>query len=155
MIHLQYRLEYDTRICGGGLSCSARLGRLFHADDGLHWRPIAHVALWLSAMGSLFTHVCSKSLCLISSYTFSPLTACIIVFCTLVLLVGVKESSLMNMIVTATNIVIIGFIIVLGAMHFELANWDNFFLNTQNLEPPAAVMAGAREMFMCSVAVMI
>src|SRR5687768_15242026 len=47
--------------------------------------------------------------------SYSILGLAIVVLCTIVLLVGVEESSILNMIMTAINIAVIIFIIVLGA----------------------------------------
>lgn len=49
------------------------------------------------------------------------------------MVVGVKESSLLNKIFTALNIVVIGFIVVCGVIKADIQNWKieakvNYFL---------------------------
>ena len=55
--------------------------------------------------------------------SLSPLSALICLACTVVLLLGVKESSRVNMAVTAMNISIILFIIVAGSTYISTANY--------------------------------
>lgn len=55
--------------------------------------------------------------------SLSPLSAVICVVCTLVLLLGVKESSRVNMAVTVMNVSIILFIIIAGATYISTDNY--------------------------------
>eukprot|EP01128_Nolandella_sp_AFSM9_P003793 TRINITY_DN1671_c0_g1_i2.p1 TRINITY_DN1671_c0_g1~~TRINITY_DN1671_c0_g1_i2.p1 ORF type:complete len:609 (-),score=89.75 TRINITY_DN1671_c0_g1_i2:89-1915(-) len=80
-------------------------------------------------------------------FSFSPLALSIIVLCTVVLLFGMQESSYLNMTVTIVNLIIIVFIIVVGAMHFDIANWGNFWANADNSSPAAGVAAAAATVF--------
>ena len=43
-----------------------------------------------------------------------------------VLLLGVKESARFNMVMTFLNLIVIGFIVVLGSFHIDTANWSPF-----------------------------
>lgn len=51
----------------------------------------------------------------------------IIIACTLILVLGAKESSLFNMIITIFNICLIIFIIILGSTHVDTDNYTPFF----------------------------
>lgn len=64
-------------------------------------------------------------------YSMSLLSALICILCTLLLLVGVKESSRVNMAVTIMNVSIILFVIIAGATYISFDNYvaakpDNF-----------------------------
>eukprot|EP00753_Platysulcus_tardus_P009009 PLAT1762.1.p1 GENE.PLAT1762.1~~PLAT1762.1.p1 ORF type:complete len:604 (-),score=320.92 PLAT1762.1:106-1875(-) len=56
----------------------------------------------------------------------SPLAAGIVLLVTIVLLLGVKESSRFNMVITVLNVIIIGFIVIYGSAHVDPANWTPF-----------------------------
>lgn len=43
---------------------------------------------------------------------------------------------------TVINILVIVFIIALGAMHFDYRNWQHFFANAEGNSPAAGTMAG-------------
>ena len=62
----------------------------------------------------------------ISVFSFSPLAAVIVLLCALVLLIGARESSTFNVIMTVFNIGIILFVIVLGSIFVDTANWKPF-----------------------------
>jgi amino acid transporter len=53
----------------------------------------------------------------------SPMSAVICVICTCILLIGVKESSNMNIFITTLNMGVILFIIILGSFHVDTNNW--------------------------------
>jgi len=55
------------------------------------------------------------------------LALAIIVICTIVLLFGIKESARFNMVITVINLIIIFFVIILGAIHIKPGNWTPFF----------------------------
>ena len=55
--------------------------------------------------------------------SLSPLSALICLACTVVLLLGVKESSRVNLVVTCMNISIILFIIIAGSTYISTANY--------------------------------
>jgi amino acid transporter len=57
------------------------------------------------------------------SWSVSPLSAAICLVCMAVLLVGVQESARFNLIVTALNLMVIVFIIILGSVHIDASNW--------------------------------
>ena len=59
----------------------------------------------------------------------SPLAALICLACTAVLLMGAKESSRLNLAVTAVNLVVIAFIAVVGGARVDPANWEPFAPN--------------------------
>lgn len=80
-------------------------------------------------------------------FSFSPLALSIIVFCTIILMCGMKESSFMNMTVTIVNLIIVCFIIVVGAMHFRIENWGNFWANAKGTAPVAGIGAAAATVF--------
>lgn len=73
---------------------------------------------------------------------FSPLALSIIVLCTIILFFGMKDSSLLNMTVTIVNVVIILFIIVVGALHFDIKNWSDFFANSEGNSAIGGIGAG-------------
>lgn len=68
---------------------------------------------WLTALDIGFTHV-------------SPLSTVVIVACTVLTCVGVKESARFTLIITCLNISIILFIIVCGAFYVDTDNWKPF-----------------------------
>ncbi len=53
----------------------------------------------------------------------SPLSLLLCLACTAILLVGVKESARVNMVITILNVLCILFIVVLGSLHIDSANW--------------------------------
>lgn len=57
---------------------------------------------------------------------FSPLSCVIIVLCTMILIVGVQESAWVNMIMTVFNVILILFIIIVGAIYVDFDNWVPF-----------------------------
>lgn len=59
------------------------------------------------------------------STSISFLSTAIIVACTVVLLIGVKESARFNLVMTILNIAVIMFIIILGSQHVNSANWTS------------------------------
>jgi APA family basic amino acid/polyamine antiporter len=59
--------------------------------------------------------------------SISPLSCVVIITCTLILVLGAKESSLFNMIITVFNICLIVFIIILGATKVNTDNYTPFF----------------------------
>jgi len=61
-----------------------------------------------------------------SVFSFSPLAAVIVLLCAAVLLVGARESSTFNVIMTVFNIGVILFVIVLGSIFVDTANWKPF-----------------------------
>lgn len=62
----------------------------------------------------------------LSIFSFSPLSATIIILCTIILLFGARESSTFNIIMTIFNISIILFVIVLGSVFIDTQNWKPF-----------------------------
>lgn len=56
----------------------------------------------------------------------SPLSAMIVVLCTIVLLFGMKESATFNVIMTVVNMAVILFFIIAGAFHVKTENWHPF-----------------------------
>jgi APA family basic amino acid/polyamine antiporter len=64
-----------------------------------------------------------------SVFTLSPLSCVIILFCTLLLVFGAKESSTFNVIITVFNLTLIAFIIILGGIYSKKENLINFFPN--------------------------
>eukprot|EP01027_Heterolobosea_sp_BB2_P016803 GEZU01023873.1.p1 GENE.GEZU01023873.1~~GEZU01023873.1.p1 ORF type:complete len:480 (-),score=170.02 GEZU01023873.1:76-1515(-) len=60
-------------------------------------------------------------------FSFSPLSAAIIILCTIILLFGVKNSARVNMIITIVNIGLITFITIYGAFFVNKDNWKPFF----------------------------
>eukprot|EP00026_Physarum_polycephalum_P006320 Phypoly_transcript_06362.p1 GENE.Phypoly_transcript_06362~~Phypoly_transcript_06362.p1 ORF type:complete len:570 (+),score=72.50 Phypoly_transcript_06362:83-1792(+) len=59
--------------------------------------------------------------------SFSPLSIVIVIICTIILIMGVKDSAKFNLVVTIMNVTTITFVIVLGAFHVKIDNWSNFF----------------------------
>jgi APA family basic amino acid/polyamine antiporter len=59
-------------------------------------------------------------------FSISPLAAVIVLLCAAVLLVGARESSTFNVIMTVFNIGVILFVIVLGSIFVDTANWKPF-----------------------------
>lgn len=59
-------------------------------------------------------------------HVFSPVAPMLIVLCTVVLLLGAKEYSFINTVITTINISIIIAIIGVGAWKFDSAKWNNF-----------------------------
>jgi APA family basic amino acid/polyamine antiporter len=64
---------------------------------------------------------------LVSYFSISFLAAGIVVAMSLLLLFGVKNSSRFNLAITILNVVIILFVIILGATEVDTNNWDPFF----------------------------
>ena len=62
-----------------------------------------------------------------AAISLSPLSAFICIFCTVILLFGIKDSSRFNLIITAINLLIIFFVIALGCFHINSANYSPFF----------------------------
>eukprot|EP01103_Thecamoeba_quadrilineata_P020486 TRINITY_DN881_c0_g1_i1.p1 TRINITY_DN881_c0_g1~~TRINITY_DN881_c0_g1_i1.p1 ORF type:complete len:564 (-),score=100.83 TRINITY_DN881_c0_g1_i1:24-1715(-) len=58
-----------------------------------------------------------------------PLTVFIILLCTLIILLGMKESAMFNLFMTCFNITLILFIIILGSTQVDTANWSPFVPN--------------------------
>lgn len=56
----------------------------------------------------------------------SPLSPIVIILCTLILLLGVKEYSFMNIVITILNVGIIIATIGFGAWNFDRMKWSNF-----------------------------
>jgi amino acid transporter len=50
----------------------------------------------------------------------------VILLCTVILLLGVREYSFINIAITLLNIVVIVSIIAVGAWHFDDHKWSNF-----------------------------
>jgi APA family basic amino acid/polyamine antiporter len=71
----------------------------------------SHPPLWLDTLH--ITH----------SWTVSPLSVVVCLGCMFILLVGVKESARFNMVITILNVSVILFIITLGSLHVDRANW--------------------------------
>ena len=82
---------------------------LFFSQVGLH------LPEWLASVALIKDGEYLQSL--------SPLSAVICIVCTLVLLLGVKESSRVNMAVTVMNVSIILFIIIAGATYISVDNY--------------------------------
>ena len=82
---------------------------LFFSQIGLH------LPEWLASVALIKDGEYLQSL--------SPLSAVICIVCTLVLLLGVKESSRVNMAVTVMNVSIILFIIIAGATYISTDNY--------------------------------
>ena len=82
---------------------------LFFAQVGLH------LPEWLASVALIKDGEYLQSL--------SPLSAVICIVCTFVLLLGVKESSRVNMAVTVMNVSIILFIIIAGATYISTDNY--------------------------------
>jgi len=61
-----------------------------------------------------------------SIVSISPLAALVCLACTGLLLLGVKESARFNLIITALNILIIAFIVIVGSTQVDTANWKPF-----------------------------
>lgn len=57
-----------------------------------------------------------------------PLSAFIVILCTVILLFGVKDSARFNMVITVINMTTIVFLIVTGAFYTNSKNWTNNFL---------------------------
>eukprot|EP01087_Luapelamoeba_hula_P015499 TRINITY_DN4644_c0_g1_i1.p1 TRINITY_DN4644_c0_g1~~TRINITY_DN4644_c0_g1_i1.p1 ORF type:complete len:560 (+),score=79.80 TRINITY_DN4644_c0_g1_i1:2026-3705(+) len=60
-------------------------------------------------------------------FSLSVLSVLIIVAMTGVMLIGAKESSTMNLIITILNMTIIVFVIITGAFYIDTSNWSDFF----------------------------
>ncbi len=61
----------------------------------------------------------------------------ICMLCTLALLVGAKESALLNKAITLLNVCCISFIIILGSTHVSRSNWETdamvpYYTNSTN-----------------------
>jgi len=67
-----------------------------------------------------------------SIVNLSPLSSVIIVSCTIILILGAKESSRFNVVMTIFNVTLIVFIIILGAYYVEKQNYIPFFPNGVN-----------------------
>lgn len=61
-----------------------------------------------------------------SFINLSPLALSIIILCTLVLLFGIKESARVNLVMTIINVVLLVFLIILGAFHVNPSNLTPF-----------------------------
>uniref|UniRef100_A0A7S3G916 Cationic amino acid transporter C-terminal domain-containing protein n=1 Tax=Palpitomonas bilix TaxID=652834 RepID=A0A7S3G916_9EUKA len=68
----------------------------------------------------------------------------IIVLLTILLTVGIRESSKLNIAVTAINLVIVLFVIILGATKVDTVNYDPFF---HYLKGPSGMFSGAATVF--------
>ena len=80
----------------------------------------------------------------VNSYiNLSPLSAFLILFCTVTLCTGVKNSAIFNICMTALNIGVILFVVVLGATSFSPATFSASFLP----QGFSAVMAGTGVVF--------
>jgi len=77
-----------------------------------------------------------------SIVNLSPLSSVIIVSCTIILILGAKESSRFNVVMTIFNVTLIVFIIILGAYYVEKQNYIPFFPNGVN-----GVLTGAGMVF--------
>jgi APA family basic amino acid/polyamine antiporter len=62
----------------------------------------------------------------VSFMSLSPMAAVIVLLCAAVLLIGARESSTFNVIMTVFNIGVILFVIVLGSIFVDTANWKPF-----------------------------
>lgn len=69
---------------------------------------------------------------------FCPLTALIIIPCTLILIIGVEEAALFNIFMVVFNVVLITFYILYGALYIDPSNWSPFI-------PPEFGFAGVFE----------
>jgi len=56
----------------------------------------------------------------------SPLAVVIIVLCTIILALGVKDSARFNLVMTAINVTTIFFIIIVGSLYVDTRNWHPF-----------------------------
>lgn len=59
----------------------------------------------------------------VSFMSLSPLSIVIIIICTLILLIGAKESNTFNIVMTCFNVGIILFIIIIGSIYVQPENW--------------------------------
>lgn len=59
-------------------------------------------------------------------FNISPLAVVIIVLCSFILIMGVKDSAKFNLVITILNVVTILFVIILGAFYIDVKNWDPF-----------------------------
>lgn len=59
--------------------------------------------------------------------SLSPLSSAVCIGCTIILLFGIKDSSRFNMVITAINIVVIFFVIILGSFYVDSSNYNPFF----------------------------
>lgn len=62
----------------------------------------------------------------VSVFSFSPLAAVIVLLCAAILMIGARESSTFNVMMTVFNIGVILFVIVLGSIFVDTSNWKPF-----------------------------
>eukprot|EP01125_Pyxidicula_operculata_P016105 TRINITY_DN5514_c0_g1_i1.p1 TRINITY_DN5514_c0_g1~~TRINITY_DN5514_c0_g1_i1.p1 ORF type:complete len:564 (+),score=83.34 TRINITY_DN5514_c0_g1_i1:48-1739(+) len=80
-------------------------------------------------------------------FTFSPMGVAAILLCTVILWFGVSESATFNLVISAVNMCIVIFVIILGAMNFSSLYWDNFFSMGISNHGFAGVMQAAATVF--------
>ena len=78
-------------------------------------------AVGLSPPDQLYMIPTGWSFCVLN-----PLAVVVILLCTILLLCGVKESALVNNVMTTLNLCLILFIIIAGATYVDPANWTPF-----------------------------
>lgn len=82
-----------------------------------------YVASFFESCGVYFP----KPLSINSFISFYPFPLIVILFCTIILLLGIKDSARFNIIMTISNILIMLFIIILGSTKINISNWHPFF----------------------------
>ncbi|KAM9956889.1 hypothetical protein ACTFIR_003624 [Dictyostelium discoideum] len=87
---------------------------------------------WVGYFSVIFSIFGAKTPQFIQGYqindwiNINPIAPLIIVFCTIILVFGIKDSARFNMIITCINILTILFFIVLGSIYVKVENWTPF-----------------------------
>ena len=103
---------------------------------------------WLTLWGTFGVHMPSwlATIPLSDDFQLSIFAALIVLLCSGVMLVGIKESSTMNVVITILNVLILTFVVVAGATTVDTDNWT---VVNDSFVPygPASIVSGAGVVF--------